>query len=138
MKLATFRSSSTKRIRMANSHHYIRGGAVYLPAFRRRGAPGILLQIIANDLPALHNEFYALQFGDVTQRVSCHRNDVRELSFFDRANTILPSHHFCRDSGGCLNGLSRLHPLFDAKPELPPPHPSRKRSAPTTPQNSPS
>src|SRR5260370_16316512 len=94
MKLATFRSSSTKRIRMANSHHYIRGGAVYLPAFRRRGAPGILLQIIAKDLPPLHNEFYALPFGDFPQRGSCHRNNFPALFFFYPPNPIFPSPPF--------------------------------------------
>jgi hypothetical protein len=36
----------------------------------------ILLQIIANDLPALHGKVYALKFGVVTQRVSGNRNEV--------------------------------------------------------------
>ena len=39
----------------------------------------ILLQIIANELPALHDKVYALKFGDVTQRVSCNGNEVDAL-----------------------------------------------------------
>ncbi len=65
----------------------------------------ILLQIIANDLPALHNEFYSFEFRDVTQRVSCDGDDVRELSLFNRPDTILPTHHLCRDGRGGLDGL---------------------------------
>src|SRR5713226_1379546 len=104
MKLATFRSSSTKRMRMAITHIIAYDArAVYRAAFAG-GEQEILLKIIANNLPTLHDEFYALQLGDVTQRVSSNGNDVRELSFLNGADAILPAHHLGRDGGGGLNG----------------------------------
>lgn len=41
------------------------------------------LVLVLHYLSALHHEFHPLQRGDILQRVSIHRHDIRKLARFD-------------------------------------------------------
>src|SRR5437867_589028 len=71
-------------------------------SLRRRGR-----QFIFDDLSALHHEFDSLHLGDILQGVACHGDHVRELTLFDRTQTILLVDDFRIDRCGHAQGIDR-------------------------------
>src|SRR5579859_3493683 len=126
MKLATFRSSSTKRMRIVLAH-YLRTSPAELPSFktsrplaaRHSGLlpflkpPSVSFQIIPDELSSLHYKLDTLEFADVLQRVTGYGNYIGVRSLFDRPNVVCPAQHFCRDNRCGLNGLRWRHTIFN-------------------------
>src|SRR5262249_18875409 len=55
---------------------------------RRRDACGA--KIVADNRSAFHDEFHALDFGHIGNRIPGHGNQVGKLPLFDRANLARP------------------------------------------------
>ena len=51
----------------------------------------LIRQIVFDDFPALHHKLYALQFGDILQRIAGHGDDIGVLTLVERAYAVLPS-----------------------------------------------
>src|ERR1700730_3678921 len=69
---------------------------------------------IAKYHSAFHNEFHALHFGDVSQRIARHRHYVRELARFHASHLFAQSkvEAFRRRTGGHLQSLRGRHAPF--------------------------
>src|SRR5262252_10646189 len=48
------------------------------------------IQLIADDLSALHHELHSLHLGDIFQRITADRDDVGVLALLEAADTIRP------------------------------------------------
>src|SRR6266849_7939952 len=57
---------------------------------RRRTRPLASAEFVSDDQAAFHHEPDSFHFGDVLERVSGDRNDVRELAFFDGPYVVFP------------------------------------------------
>src|ERR1035441_7302737 len=53
-------------------------------------APPASSKLVFYNHSALHHEFDVLHLGDILERVSGRRDQVRELAFFDGAHFVLP------------------------------------------------
>src|SRR5580692_6829262 len=79
---------------------------------------GTSFDFVANYLATLHYKLHLFQFGNILQRVAGHGDDIGKLPFLERANAILPTHHFRRHGGCCLDSLARRHSIVDQIGEL--------------------
>src|SRR3989442_1199152 len=68
--------------------------------------------------PAFHNEPHALEFRDVLERVSLHRDEVRVAPGRDGADLVLLPEQLRGDRGGRLDRLQRRHAVLDVVGEL--------------------
>src|SRR6266704_1084807 len=87
-----------------------------------------LTYVVTDHLPTLHYEFYPFEFRNVFQRVAGNGDDIGELPFLDRADSVLPSHHLRCDRSCGLDGLCRGHTILDQIGELCGLRPMGKRS----------
>src|SRR5207247_6650078 len=89
------------------------------PSASPAGAWRALAELVSNRFSALHYEPHALKLGDVGERITGGRDEIRELSFADRTNLGLPSQCLCVDDGARLNGSGRTHArTFDKRFEF--------------------
>src|SRR5205823_14680799 len=79
----------------------------YTTLFRSR------VQIVTQNLSALHHEFHALKFCDICQRIPTYGHEIGELSALDRTDAAVPSHHLRIHDGRGANNLRRRHPELD-------------------------
>src|SRR5439155_4271212 len=77
------------------------------------------VQIVTQNLSALHHEFHALKFCDVGQRIPTYGHQIGELSALDRTDGAVPSHHLRIHNGRSANNLRRGHPKLDHVPKFP-------------------
>src|SRR5262245_52951473 len=66
-------------------------------------------QLILDDFSTLHHKLNPLKFGDVCQWIAADGDQIREFTFVDRADAILPSQHFRVTHCPGLNCSCRSH-----------------------------
>src|SRR5439155_4058119 len=71
------------------------------------------LEVILDDLTALHHEPHTLHLGDVAQGISCDRDQIRELALLDRSQRVLLADNRRIDRGGHPEGIDRRSPPTD-------------------------
>src|SRR5215469_11094252 len=75
--------------------------------FPCRLTPLVRGKIIADDLAVLHHEAHTFEFGDVSDGVAAHGDEIGEFPRFDGADTVLPPQHFRGVDGYCANRVKR-------------------------------
>src|SRR6266849_3362538 len=132
MKLATFFSSSTNKMRISCRSWLALPVEIIAPPRTEALQGRNSLRVVTNHLAAFHNESYSLEFGDVLQRIAGNGNDIREFALFDGPYLVLPAHHFRCYNRGRLNGLARRHSVFHQVGELGRLRPVRERADPAS------
>jgi len=69
-------------------------------------------KIISDYLAVLHHEANALQFGDVSDRISGNGDKVSEFPGLKSTHAILPAQHFRGVGRDGANDVKWLHPSF--------------------------
>src|SRR5438094_10660537 len=63
------------------------------------------VQIVTQNLSALHHEFHALKFCDIGQRIPTYSHEIGEFPALDRTDCTIPSHHLRIHDGRSANNL---------------------------------
>src|SRR5207245_3107190 len=71
------------------------------------------VQIVTQNLSALHHEFHALKFCDIGQRIPTYGHEIGEFPALDRTDGAIPSHHLRIHDGRSANNLGWSHPELD-------------------------
>lgn len=73
------------------------------------------MQLVFVNDAGLHDEFHALEFGDVFERIAAHRDNVRPFVGLDGANFVTPAQQLGPDDTMaalrgvlCASSLSQL------------------------------
>src|ERR1700746_3659849 len=73
-----------------------------------------VVEIVADDLSALHDEFDTLQLRNVSERIAADSDQIGEFTFFDGSDLVLPPQGFRVGHGSCLDRPGGCHiAVFD-------------------------
>src|SRR6266478_2129161 len=75
-------------------------------------------EVIANNGPALHDEFDGFEDARVGQRVTADSDEIGVVACFERADFVGPAKEIRGIDGGSLDGVERLHAPFGHFAEL--------------------
>jgi hypothetical protein len=78
------------------------------------GAP----EVISDNLPALHDKFHALEFGDIVRRIAGDGDEIRILAVLNGPDSVPPANIFCANRGCGTDSLEGCHPVFNHGYEL--------------------
>src|ERR1700693_5600639 len=75
-------------------------------------------EVIANNGPALHDEFDGIDDARVGERVAAHGDEIGVVAAFERADFVSPAKEIRGIDGGSLDGVERLYAPLDHLAEL--------------------
>src|SRR6266850_7264410 len=75
-------------------------------------------EFVSDNLPAFHDKFHSLEFGDVGRGIAGDCNEIGKLAFLDGPHSVLPANIFCAHRGCRTDRLQRCHPVFNHSCEL--------------------
>src|SRR6266481_7192092 len=75
-------------------------------------------EVIANNGPALHDEFDGFEDARVRKRITTDGDEIGVVAAFERANFVSPAEEISSIDGGGLDGVERLHAPLDHFAEL--------------------